>query len=47
AGAIGSEDRTLEAVYAKLVFLLSQGLGAEEVAHWMGTCIAGELTVRS
>ncbi|AZZ38793.1 asparaginase [Acidipropionibacterium jensenii] len=47
AGAIGSEDMTLEAVYAKLVFLLSQGLGAEEVAHWMGTSIAGELTVRS
>lgn len=44
AGAVGSGDMVLEAVYAKLLFLLSQGLGADEVAHWMGVNIAGELT---
>ncbi len=46
AGAIGSADMTLEAVYAKLVFLLSQGLGPAEVAHWMGVGIAGEVGER-
>lgn len=43
AGAIGARDMTLEAVYAKLVFLLSQGLAPAEIAGWMGTNLAGEL----
>ena len=43
-GAIGSSDMTLEATYAKVVFLLSQGLSGPEVAAWMGKSIAGELT---
>lgn len=46
AGAIGSADMTLEAVYAKLVFLLSQGLRADEISHWMGISIAGEVGAR-
>ena len=44
AGAISARDMTIEAVYAKLVFLLCQGLAAEEIAHWMVTDIAGELS---
>lgn len=44
AGAVGSGDMVLEAVYAKLNFLLSQGLDADEVSHWMGTNMAGELS---
>jgi L-asparaginase len=46
AGAIGSADMTLEAVYTKLVFLLSQGMGPDEIAHWMGIGIAGEVGAR-
>ena len=44
AGAASAVDMTLEAAYAKLVFLLSQGLEGAEVARWMGVSIAGELT---
>ena len=44
AGAIGTSDMTLEATYAKLVFLLSQGLTGSDLADWMGRNIAGELT---
>lgn len=44
AGAVGTSDMTLEAAYAKIVFLLSQGLGGDELAEWMGRSIAGELT---
>lgn len=43
-GAISARDMTLEALYAKLVFLLCQGLGGDELAHWMSVNIAGELT---
>ena len=42
-GAVGSRDMTLEAAYAKVQFLLSQGLAGGELAHWMGRSIAGEL----
>ena len=35
---------TLEAVYAKVQFLLSQGLRGAELAAWVGRSIAGELT---
>ena len=45
-GAISAHDMTLEAVYAKTVFLLSQGLRGEEFAAWMNRSIAGELTAR-
>ncbi len=45
AGAIGAADMTLEALHAKLVFLLCQHLDDTEFARWMQTDIAGELTV--
>lgn len=44
AGAVGSRDMTLEAVYAKVQFLLSQGLRGAELAGRIGHSIAGELT---
>ncbi|MGI6590441.1 MAG: asparaginase [Eggerthellaceae bacterium] len=44
AGAVGAGDMTFEAAYAKLVFLLSQGLDAAGVAAWMPRSIAGEVT---
>ena len=44
AGAIGNRDMTLEATYAKVQFLLSQGLRGAELSAQMGRSIAGELT---
>lgn len=44
AGAVGTGDMTLEAAYAKVVFLLSQGLRGAELSHWIDVNIAGELT---
>ncbi|NDR53159.1 MULTISPECIES: asparaginase [unclassified Actinomyces] len=44
AGAVGSGDMTLEAAYAKLQFLASQGLRGAELGKWMGRDLAGELT---
>lgn len=44
AGAVGSGDMTLEAVYAKVQFLLSQGLRDAELATWVERPLAGELT---
>lgn len=41
AGAVGSVDMTLEATYAKVQFLLSQGA---DVAQWLGRNLAGELS---
>jgi L-asparaginase len=43
-GAIGSGDMTLEATYAKVVFLLSQGLTGAAFSDAMARNIAGELT---
>ena len=43
SGAVGGRDMTLEAAYAKVQFLLSQGLAGEDLAHWMGRSIASEL----
>ena len=43
-GAVGAHDMTLEALYAKTVFLLSQGKRGADFARWMDTSIAGELT---
>lgn len=43
AGAIGAGNMTFEAAYAKLVFLLAQGLDAAGVAQWMPRSIAGEV----
>ncbi|MDU0347947.1 asparaginase [Actinomyces sp. MRS3W] len=47
AGAVGSADMTLEATYAKLQFLASQGLRGAELGAWMGRNLAGELTPSS
>ena len=44
SGAVGSRDMTLEAAYAKVQFLLSQGLAGDDLARWMGRSIAGELS---
>ncbi|SER89063.1 L-asparaginase [Propionibacterium cyclohexanicum] len=44
AGAISAGDMTAEAVYAKVIFLLSQGLGGAELAAQMAVDIAGELS---
>ncbi|MEE8722816.1 MAG: asparaginase [Eggerthellaceae bacterium] len=44
AGAVGAVDMTFEAAYAKIVFLLSQGLRGAELASWIGKPLAGELT---
>ena len=43
-GAVGTADMVLEAVYAKIVFLLSQGLHGQELAQWIGRPICSELT---
>ena len=47
AGAIGSGDMTLEATYAKVMFLLSQGVDAADFGRWMSTSIAGEISPHS
>ena len=44
-GAISAHDMTLEALYAKTIFLLSQGLQGEEFAQWMNRSIAGEVSL--
>lgn len=44
SGAIGAHDMTLEALYAKLVFLLCQGLSGTGLVEAMDRNIAGELT---
>ncbi|AYD90540.1 asparaginase [Actinomyces sp. 2119] len=44
AGAVGSADMTLEATYAKVQFLLSQGLRGADLAAAVGRSVAGELT---
>ena len=44
SGAVGSRDMTLEAAYAKVQFLLSQGLAGDDLVGWMGRSIAGELS---
>lgn len=44
AGVVGGADMTLEAVFAKIVFLLSQGLRGADLTAWMPMNIAGELT---
>jgi L-asparaginase len=43
AGAIGAEDMSLEALYAKLQFLLSQDLPPTQLGTWLRTNIAGEV----
>ncbi|QQM67183.1 asparaginase [Actinomyces weissii] len=45
AGAVGSGDMTLEALYTKLQFLLSQGLHGPQLAQAVGRPLCGELTV--
>ena len=43
AGAIGAGDMSLEALYAKLQFLLSQEIPPGRLSTWVRTNIAGEL----
>ncbi|MEU1183762.1 asparaginase domain-containing protein [Streptomyces sp. NPDC005820] len=45
AGAIGADDMSLEALYAKLQFLLSQDVPPAQLSAWLRTNIAGEVTV--
>ena len=47
AGAIGSGDMTLEAAYAKIMFLLSQGVTGSDFGEWMKRPIAGEISPSS
>jgi len=44
AGAVGAGDMTLEALYTKIVFLLSQGLRGAGLSDAVGRDIAGEVT---
>ena len=44
-GAISAYDMTLEALYAKTIFLLSQGIRGDDFAQWMNRSIAGEVTL--
>lgn len=43
-GACSAVDMTFEAVYTKIMFLLSQGLGAADFTDWVGRPIAGEVS---
>ncbi len=43
-GICSAADMTFEAVYTKMVFLLSQGLSTQDFCRWMQTPIAGEMT---
>ena len=45
AGIISGHDSTVEAALTKLMFLLGQGLNAEEIRQQMNISIAGEVTV--
>ncbi|MCI5826488.1 MAG: asparaginase [Arcanobacterium sp.] len=44
AGVVSGGDAVLEALYAKVIFLLSQGLTADRVRELIGIPLAGELT---
>ena len=43
AGAVGAGDMTFEATYAKVAFLLSQGVRGADLAAWIPRSIAGEI----
>lgn len=45
AGVISGEDATIETLYTKLIFLLSQERTTEEIRMLMGTPLANELTI--
>ena len=45
SGIISGHDSTVEAALAKLMFLLGQGLDAEEISRYMNTSLAGEITL--
>ena len=45
AGALGSADMTLEAVYTKLLFLLSQDIDRADIGKWLLTDLAGEICI--
>jgi len=44
-GVISGHDITTEAAVAKLMYLLGEGLSNEEVKHYMGVSLRGEITV--
>ncbi|MCI6573932.1 MAG: asparaginase [Actinomycetaceae bacterium] len=44
AGAVSGEDAMIEALYAKLIFLFSQGCSSEQVRTLIGRPLVGELT---
>ncbi len=44
-GVLSGNDITTEAAVAKLMYLLGQGLSNEEVKHYMGVSLRGEITV--
>ena len=45
SGIISGRDATVEAALTKLMFLLGQGLSAEEIRQQMNKSLAGEITV--
>ncbi|MBT2519440.1 asparaginase [Arthrobacter sp. ISL-28] len=44
AGALGAADMTLEALYTKILFLLSQDIDRADLGKWILTDLAGEIT---
>jgi L-asparaginase len=44
-GVVSGHDITTEAAVAKLMYLLGEGLTNEEVKHYMGVLLRGEITV--
>jgi L-asparaginase len=44
-GVISGHDITTEAAVAKLMYLFGEGLTNEEVKHYMGVSLRGEITV--
>ena len=44
-GAISAHDMTLEALYSKTIFLLSQEIRGDQFAQWMNRSIAGEVNL--
>lgn len=45
AGAVGAGDMLFEALYAKVLFLLSQGIQGSKLAQRIGQPIAGEISI--
>jgi L-asparaginase len=45
AGVVSGHDITTEAAVAKLMYFLGEGLTNEELKHYMGVSLRGEITV--